>query len=242
MAAPCPPWLKKAWIDWLGGEKIWEIYAGTEGGGATFIRGDEWLARPGSVGRIAGTAEIKADREDGSTCAPGEIGELFFRPDGGKPSHYVGADDKAGTDGWFSIGDLGHLDEDGYVYLADRRTDLIIRGGANIFPAEVEAALEEHPSVATAIVVGLPCDEMGRRVHAILEPQDGAAIDAADVHAFLGLRLTKYKQPESYEIAGAPLRDDAGKARRSALGDERTRWLTEGRAFKVPHLRKGDAA
>jgi len=238
MAAPCPPWLKRAWIDWLGAEKIWEIYAGTEGGGATFIRGDEWLARPGSVGRIAGGGLIKAVREDGSACAPDEIGELFFRPEGGKPSHYVGADEKTSADGWFSIGDLGRLDADGYVYLADRRTDLIIRGGANIFPAEVESALVEHPSVASAIVVGLPCEEMGRRVHAILEPASAATIEVADVHAFLMARLAKYKLPESYELSAQPLRDDAGKARRSALSEERARWLADGRDFKVPHLRR----
>jgi bile acid-coenzyme A ligase len=237
MAAPCPPWLKRAWIDWLGGERIWEIYAGTEGGGATFIRGDEWLDRPGSVGRVAGGGQIKAVRKDGSVCTPGEVGELFLRPAGGKPSHYVGAEDKVAADGWFSIGDLGHLDADGYVYLADRRSDLIIRGGANIFPAEVEAALEEHPAVASAIVVGLPCDEMGRRVHAILEPAENATIDAAEVHAFVAARLVKYKLPESYEITDEPLRDEAGKARRSALAAARAQWLGEGRVFKTPHLR-----
>jgi bile acid-coenzyme A ligase len=236
MAAPCPAWLKRAWIDWLGGEKIWEIYAGTEGGGSTFIRGDEWLQRPGSVGRAAGGAEVRAVREDGSACPPGEIGELFFRPAGGKPSHYIGAEEKVREDGWFSIGDLGHIDADGYVFLADRRTDLIIRGGANIFPAEVEAALEEHPSIVSAIVVGLPCEEMGRRVHAILELEPGATVDVGEVHAFLSARLTKYKLPESYEISAAPLRDEAGKARRSALADERSRWLAEGRAFKLPGL------
>jgi bile acid-coenzyme A ligase len=239
MAAPCPPWLKRAWIDWLGGERIWEIYAGTEGGGATFIRGDEWLARPGSVGRVAGGGRIKAVREDGSTCAPGEVGELFLQASGGKPSHYIGADEKVGPDGWFSIGDLGRLDADGYVYLADRRTDLIIRGGANIYPAEVEAVLEEHPNVDSAIVVGLPCEEMGRRVHAILQAAPGAMIDAAEVHAFAAARLVKYKLPESYEIASEPLRDEAGKARRSALAEARARWLAAGRAFKTPHLAAG---
>lgn len=235
MAAPCPAWLKQAWIDWLGGEKIWEIYAGTEGGASTFIRGDEWLARPGSVGRVAGGAQIRAVHEDGSACAPGEVGELFFRPEGGKPSHYIGAEEKLSEDGWFSIGDLGYIDRDGYVFLADRRTDLIIRGGANIFPAEVEAALEEHSSINSAIVVGLPSDEMGQRVHAILELKPDATVDAPEVHAFLAGRLAKYKWPESYEISAQPLRDEAGKARRSALRDERVRWLAEGRDFKVPH-------
>ncbi|HWV60447.1 MAG TPA: AMP-binding protein, partial [Sphingopyxis sp.] len=234
MAAPCPPWLKEAWIDWLGGERIWEIYAGTEGSGATFIRGDEWLERRGSVGRIAGASRIKAVREDGSTCAPGEIGELYFMPEGGRAtSHYMGADEKRSDDGWLSIGDLGHLDRDGYVYLADRRTDLIIRGGANIFPAEVEAAIEAHPAVVNAIVVGLPCEEMGQRVHAIVEHPTDTALALEDLGAFLAERLVKYKMPESFEFTTTALRDESGKARRSALRDERIDWLGQGRHFKA---------
>lgn len=234
MAAPCPPWLKEAWIGWLGGERIWEIYAGTEGSGATFIRGDEWLERRGSVGRIAGASQIKAVREDGSTCAPGEIGELYFLPEGGKPtSHYMGAEEKRSGDGWLSIGDLGHLDADGYVYLADRRTDLIIRGGANIFPAEVEAAIEAHPAVVNAIVIGLPCEEMGQRVHAIVEHPADEGLTVEELRAFLGTRLVKYKRPESFEFTSDALRDESGKARRSALRDERVRWLEQGTAFKA---------
>ncbi|HEY5756113.1 MAG TPA: AMP-binding protein [Steroidobacter sp.] len=233
MAAPCPAWLKQAWIDWLGGERIWEIYAGTEGYGATFIRGDEWLERRGSVGRPV-RAQIRAMNDAGETCEPGEIGELYFLPDNGaSPSHYLGAETRRDSSGWVSIGDLGHLDADGYVYLADRRMDLIIRGGANIYPAEIEAALDQHPAVASSIVIGVPDEEMGARVHAIVEPVSGAQLDIEDLHAHLAGHLAKYKLPESYEISAAPLRDDTGKARRSALRDERTRWMQEGRAFKV---------
>jgi len=233
MAAPCPPWLKQAWIEWLGAERIWEIYAGTEGYGATFIRGDEWLAHRGSVGRPA-RAQIRVVGEDGSLCPPGEVGELFFVPDGAaSASHYLGAEQKANAQGWLSLGDLGYIDADGYVYLADRRTDLIIRGGANIYPAEIEAALDEHPAVRSSIVVGLPCEEMGARAHAIVEPAEGASIDLAELRAFLAERLVTYKLPESYEISETPLRDDAGKARRSALREERVAWLAQGRAFKL---------
>lgn len=233
MAAPCPAWLKEAWIDWLGGERIWEIYAGTEGYGATFIRGDEWLSRRGSVGRPV-RAQIRAINDAGQTCAPGEVGELYFLPDNSaSPSHYLGAETRRDASGWVSIGDLGYLDADGYVYLADRRTDLIIRGGANIYPAEIEAALDEHSSIASSIVIGLPDEEMGARVHAIVEPVKNVQFDAGDLHAHLEQRLTKYKLPESYEISATPLRDDTGKARRTALRDERARWMREGRAFKV---------
>jgi len=234
MAAPCPRWLKQAWIEWLGPERIWEAYAGTEAFGVTAIRGDEWLRRPGSVGRIMPPARVKAIREDGADCAPGEIGELFFLPAAGAmPSHYLGADAKADGAGWLSIGDLGCLDAEGYVYLADRRTDLILRGGANVYPAEVEAAVEGHPAVASSIVVGLPCDEMGARVHAIVEPRAGAAIELQELHEFVTARLTKYKWPESYELVARPLRDEAGKVRRAALRDERVKWQQEGRAFKL---------
>lgn len=234
MAAPCPQWLKQAWIDWLGPEIIWEAYAGTEAFGVTAIRGDEWLRRPGSVGRIMPPAKVKAIREDGADCAPGEIGELFFLPAGGAaPSHYLGAEAKADAAGWLSIGDLGYLDSEGFVYLADRRTDLILRGGANVYPAEVEAAVDGHPGVASSIVVGLPCEEMGARVHAIVEPRAGAAIELRELHAFVAARLAKYKWPESYELVSQPLRDEAGKVRRAALRDERVRWQQEGHAFKL---------
>lgn len=234
MAAPCPPWLKQAWIDWLGAERIWEAYTGTEAFGVTAIRGDEWLRRPGSVGRILPPAKVKAAREDGTDCAAGEIGELFFWPAGGvKSSHYLGAEAKVDAAGWLSIGDLGYLDPDGYVFLADRRTDLILRGGANVYPAEVEAVVEQHPAVASSIVVGLPCEEMGARVHAIVEPKAGAAIELHELQEFVATRLAKYKWPESYEVVSRPLRDDAGKVRRAALREERVKWQQEGRAFKL---------
>lgn len=234
MAAPCPAWLKQAWIDWLGPDRIWEAYAGTEGFGNTVIRGSEWLERRGSVGRLVGGGKIKAVGEDGSDCAPGEVGELFFLPAGSAPpSHYLGAEPVRDAQGWLSIGDLGSIDEDGYVYLADRRTDLIIRGGANVYPAEVEAALDEHPSIASSIVIGLPCEEMGAQVHAIIEPAQNVEPDLNDLRDFLSARLTRYKLPHSYEVLHEPLRDEAGKARRAALREKRLEWLREGVPFKA---------
>lgn len=234
MAAPCPPWLKEAWINWLGPERIFELYGGTERNGTTIIRGDEWLAKKGSVGRPVNGKRVQAFREDGAPCEPGEIGEIYFlapNPEE-RPSHYIGAEPRRRSDGWESIGDLGYVDEDGFVFLADRRTDLILRGGANIFPAELEAILDAHPGVASSIVVGLPCEEYGQRVHAIVQPKPGQRLDLSDVHNFLAARLVKYKLPESYELAAEPLRDDAGKARRSALRDQRIDWLRDGRTFQ----------
>ena len=235
MAAPCPAWLKQAWIDWLGAEVIWELYGGVENYGSTIIRGDEWLTKRGSVGRIVGNSRIKAVREDGTDCATGEIGELFFLiPDPNNPAtHYIGAEPRRNADGWQSLGDLGRIDEDGFVFLADRRTDLILRGGANVYPAEVEAALDACEEIASSIVIGLPCEDMGQRVHAIVQPRREETLDLERVHGFLSTRLAKYKLPESYDVVRVALRDDAGKARRSALRDERIMWRAQGKEFEM---------
>jgi bile acid-coenzyme A ligase len=237
MASPMPPWLKQSWIDWLGPQRIWELYGGTERQGFTLINGTEWLMHRGSVGRIQGEDQLRILNEQGEECKPGEVGEIFFRSAGGQGStyYYVGAQVKDREGGWESIGDMGWLDEDGYVYLADRRNDLILRGGANIYPAEVEAALDAHPDVGSSVVVGLPDAEMGQRVHAIVQPKSEAAgrLRAADLHRFLANRIAKYKLPESYEFADDYLRDEAGKVRRSALREERALWLSEGRPFRA---------
>jgi bile acid-coenzyme A ligase len=234
MAAPCPAWLKQAWIDWLGAECIFELYGGTERNGSTIIRGDEWLRKRGSVGRVVGDRRIKAMREDGTDCAQGEIGELYFQSSVNAPPsfHYIGAEIKSHR-GWETIGDMGFVDTEGYVFLADRRTDLIVRGGANVYPAEVEAALEASSLVSSSLVIGVPCDEMGHRVHAIVQPAAGRPLDVAKLHAFLKERIAAYKLPESYEFSTTPLRDDAGKARRTALRDERAGWLENGIEFRV---------
>jgi bile acid-coenzyme A ligase len=231
MAAPCPPWLKQAWIDWLGAEKIWEVYAGTEGLGGTVIRGDEWLAHPGSVGKPLGKLKILA--EDGQECATGEVGEIYFMPAGGPGStyRYIGAESRP-RDGWESLGDMGSLDADGYLHLADRRTDMIVSGGANIYPAEIEAALDSHPAIASSAVVGLPNADFGRVPHALIELRAGAAAPSAtDLDAFLTARLARYKLPYSFEISSTPLRDDAGKVRRSALRDACEAKLAAGETF-----------
>ena len=152
MAAPCPPWLKEAWIDWVGPDVLCELYAGTEVQAITWITGREWLEHHGSVGRpIVGQMKVVDDH--GEDLPAGEIGEIYMLADGGQGStyRYLGADPKQLEDTeWESLGDMGWMDEDGYVYLADRRKDLILRGGANIYPAEVEHALDEHPPCAVA--------------------------------------------------------------------------------------------
>jgi bile acid-coenzyme A ligase len=220
LAEPCPPWLKEAWIDWLGPERIWELYAGTEAQAATIITGTEWLEHRGSVGRPADGSVLIAD-EDGNELPRGEQGEVWLRSvTRDTPSYrYVGAEARTREGGWESLGDLGWLDEDGFLYLGDRLTDMILSGGANIYPAEVEAVLQEHPAVRSCAVVGLPDDDMGQRVHAIIEADE--AVDTDAVLAFLRERLAPYKLPRSIEVVDEPLRDDAGKVRRSALRAQR---------------------
>jgi bile acid-coenzyme A ligase len=223
MASAMPIWLKEAWIDWLGADKIWELYGGTERLGATVIRGDEWLQHKGSVGKPVAGCQVQVVNADGAPCGANEVGDIFFLPveGAGRTYHYLGAESKRRPDGWESLGDVGWLDDEGYLYLADRRSDLILRGGANIYPAEVESALDEHPDVASSIVLGLHDDDLGQRVHAIVQPRAGRKLDPLQLRDFLAERLARYKTPESYEWASQDLRDDAGKARRGALRDER---------------------
>jgi len=222
MAAPCPPWLKQAWIDWLGSERAWEYYGTTEGTGSTIISGSEWLAHRGSVGRVRNGYELRILDESGVECPVGEVGEVYFRPQGGPGStyHYLGSPSKRVGE-WETHGDLGRVDAEGYLYLADRRNDLIISGGANIYPAEVEAVIEAHPAVRTSAVIGLPDDEWGARVHAIVQRVEGAHLHEVELLDFVAGQLARYKLPRTVEFTAEPLRDEAGKVRRAALREAR---------------------
>lgn len=220
VAAPCPPWLKDAWIGWLGADAIMEVYGGTEGQAATVISGSEWQKHRGSVGKFAfGTAA--AFSEDGEQLPAGETGEIYLKyPEGVERSYvYVGAQARTLPGGWESLGDIGYLDEDGYLYLGDRRTDMILVGGSNVYPAEIEAALDAHPMVLSSCAIGLPDDDMGNTVHAIVQGKPG--LTEADLRAHIATQLVSYKQPRSYEFTNDPVRDDAGKVRRTALRDAR---------------------
>lgn len=222
LAAPCPAWLKECFIEWLGPEVIWELYGGTEGQGSTTIQGTEWLKHKGSVGKPVETCEMKIVGEDGQTLPPREVGEVFIRPlaGAGTTYRYIGADAKAIDGGWESLGDLGWMDEDGYLYLSDRLSDMVIVGGANIYPAEVEAAIEAYPGVRSSAVIGLPDEDMGARLHAVIDRPDGP-VDEAAMLAHLAERLVRYKIPKSFEYTAEAVRDDAGKVRRKALREAR---------------------
>jgi len=224
-AAPIHASLKQFWIDWLGPDRIWEIYGGTEGFGTTQISGGEWLAHRGSVGRPV-HGELLIRNEDGTPLAPGEVGEIYMRRTGaggkGLSYRYVGADSRRLPDGFESFGDYGWVDEEGYLYIADRRTDMIVSGGHNIYPAEVEAALLENPEVAEAIVIGLPDEDMGARIHAIIRLDPAARpVDGRGLLEAVSDRLVRWKLPRTIEFVTEPLRDEAGKVRRSRLRQER---------------------
>ena len=222
LAEPCPEWLKQCWIDWLGPERIMELYAGTEAQTATVITGAEWLAHRGSVGRVQpGTVMITDD--DGNEVPTGEMGEVWMRSLRGTPTYrYVGATARTREGGWESLGDMGRFDADGYLYLGDRASDMILSGGANIYPAEVEAAIQEHPSVQSCAVIGLPDEDKGAVIHAIIEAT-AAQVGEDELRAFLAARLVTHKIPRTCEYVDFPLRGDDGKVRRSALRAERVK-------------------
>jgi bile acid-coenzyme A ligase len=220
LAAPCPPWLKESWIEWLGAEVIMELYAGTEAQAVTIITGAEWLAHRGSVGQVK-FGEMAIFDEAGEPAVAGEVGEIYMRrPKDAPPSYsYRGATPRTRPGGWESLGDIGWFDEQGYLYLADRRADMILVGGSNVYPAEIEAALDEHPLVASSAVIGLPDEDLGNIVHAIVQARPG--LSEEDLREHVAGRLVRYKQPRSYEFVAENIRDDAGKVRRSQLRAER---------------------
>jgi bile acid-coenzyme A ligase len=221
LAEPCPQWLKQAWIDWLGPERIVELYAGTEGQAITTIIGTEWLEHRGSVGRVV-TGEIKVCDADGNELPPGEQGEVWLRASHrDTPTYlYLGAEAKQLEGGWESLGDMGWFDADGYLYLGDRLADMILTGGSNVYPAEVESALQEHPAVKSVVVIGLPDEDRGNSVHAIVEADENE-VSVTELLEFAAERLAKYKLPRTVEYVDTPLRDEAGKVRRSTLRTER---------------------
>jgi bile acid-coenzyme A ligase len=219
--SPCPPWLMRFWIDWLGPDVMHETFGSTERIGGTHITGREWLEHPGSVGQPVGGSRIRIlDPLSGEDRQPGELGEIYMMPPTGPSTsyRYVGAESRTTADGWESVGDMGFVDEDGYLYLGDRRDDMILSRGRNVFPAEVEAAIEAHPKVRSSAVIGLPDEDLGNTIHAIVEAH---GLTMAELEAHVRAQLVHYKVPSTFEFVDRPLRDDSGKVRRSALRAER---------------------
>jgi bile acid-coenzyme A ligase len=223
-AAPMPPSLVHRWIGLIGAERILMAYGMTEAIGITALRGDEWLAHEGSVGRGIRDTAVRILDEAGAELPSGEVGEIFMRSPSYGGSDYLGDAPqlRSTEDGFQTVGDMGHVDDDGFLYIADRRVDMIITGGANVFPAQVEAALIDHPKIADVVVVGLQDEAWGRRVHAIVEPAHPADPPSADeVIAYAKERLAAYKVPKTVELVDAMPRSAATKVNRGRLVEER---------------------
>jgi bile acid-coenzyme A ligase len=223
-AAPMPPSLVDRWAALVGAEKIVMAYGSTEGIGLTALRGDEWMGHRGSVGRGIRGTEVRIVGAGGEALGPGEVGEIYLRSPMQGGFEYLGttAALSATADGFQSVGDMGWLDGDGYLYVADRRVDLILSGGANVYPAEVELALIEHPDVGDVVVIGLRDEEWGRRVHALVAPRDPDRPPTADgIRAFAKDRLAAYKVPKTVELVDAIPRSEATKVNRRRLVEAR---------------------
>ncbi|KUF18231.1 acyl-CoA synthetase [Streptomyces silvensis] len=213
-AAPCPDHVKRAMIEWWG-ECVEEYYAASEGGGA-FATAREWLKKPGTVGRAWPISELAVFDDDGNRLPPGELGTVYMKMNtGGFSYHKDAAKTRKNRIGdFFTVGDLGCLDEDGYLFLRDRKIDMIIAGGVNIYPAEIEAVLLSHPAVADAAVFGVPHDDRGEEVKAVVEAADGHTADdalAADVLRHCARLLAGYKRPRSVDFIASMPRDPNGK-------------------------------
>lgn len=220
-AAPCPEWVKRAMIDWFG-PVIYEMYGASEGAGPAICDSHEWLAHPGTVGRASSRIEYSIVDDDGADLPPGEIGTIYCRRADGGPEYY-GDPDKTSSirlpDGRFTVGDVGWLDEESYLYLADRRVDLIITGGSNVYPAEIEAVLVEHPAIADVAVFGIPDPDWGQQIKAVLEPAEGADIDVEEVRRFAAMRLAPFKVPRTFDVIDALPREAHGKLKKRLLRD-----------------------
>ena len=224
-AAPCSPSVKRRMIEWVG-PIVTEYYGGTEGGFLALIDAEDWLTKPGSVGKPLTIIEILIVGPDGELLGPNETGEIWFRNLLGSDFEYHNAPEKTASahrsGGLGTLGDVGYLDDDGYLFLSDRKIDMIVSGGVNIYPAEIEAVVGDHRAVADVAVFGVPDDEMGEAVHAALALRHGHVWSeglASDLEAFCRDRLAGYKVPRSFEIHDELPRSEAGKLTKRTLRD-----------------------
>jgi long-chain acyl-CoA synthetase len=220
-AAPCPHDVKRAMIDWWG-PVINEFYGSTESSAVTLASSADTLAKPGTVGRLVEGAELRILDDDGRMLPAGEIGEIFTRfaemPDF---TYHNRPDERARVerDGFITSGDVGYLDNDGYLFLCDRKRDMVISGGVNIYPAEIEAVLLGLAGVKDCAVFGIPDAEFGERLMAVVEPMDGSPVSAEDVRTYLRAHLADYKVPRVIELGRDLPREDSGKIFKRRLRD-----------------------
>jgi long-chain acyl-CoA synthetase len=228
-AAPCPADVKRAMIEWWG-PVIYEFYGSTESGAVTFATSEDALKKPGTVGKIAPGAELRFIGDDGRVLPEGEIGEIYSRIAGNPDFTYHNKPEKRAEinlDGFITSGDVGYIDQDGYVFICDRKRDMVISGGVNIYPAEIEAVLHTVPGVHDCAVFGIPDAEFGEALMAVVEPQPGAMLDLAEIRAHLKALLADYKVPKQIEVTKQLPREDSGKIFKRRLRDPY--WEREGR-------------
>jgi acyl-CoA synthetase (AMP-forming)/AMP-acid ligase II len=221
-AAPVPYALKQEVVEKLGDGFLFEVYGSTELGVTTILEPEDQLRKPGSCGKPYGGVEIKIVREDGSEAGVDEPGELFIRT-GLAMDGYHRTSEQLGEHGngeWKSVGDVAFVDAEGYVSICDRKKDMIISGGVNIYPAEIEAVIHEHPGVIDAAVFGVPDDEWGERVHAVVQPKPGTTLDLDELREFVDARVAAYKRPREYELRDELPRTESGKLLKRILRDE----------------------
>ena len=224
-AAPCPPSVKRRMIDWVG-PVVAEYYGGTEGGFLSMIESEDWLTRPGSVGRPLEIMEIAIFDEEGASLPTNQPGQIWFRSLMGSKFEYHNAPEKTAAahrgEGYATLGDVGFFDDDGYLYLSDRKIDMIVSGGVNIYPAEIEGVLVEHPDIIDAAVFGVPDTEMGESVHAALTLRSGVEWSSefeSRLMVFCRERLAGFKVPRSFEVHEELPRSAAGKLAKRELRD-----------------------
>jgi acyl-CoA synthetase (AMP-forming)/AMP-acid ligase II len=227
--AACPADVKRRMIDWFGPVLI-EAYGATESGTTNTITSEEWLRKPGSVGKTVAPFEPVVVAEDGRRLGPGEVGQLYFRDTTGRGIVYHNDPDKTRAahlePGVFTLGEVGYVDDEGYVFITDRVSDMVVSGGVNIYPAEAEQVLLQHPDIADVAVIGAPNVEMGEEVKALIVPRDLAAPpELGAVDRFCRERLAGFKCPRSYEVVADIGRNAMGKVNKREL--RRRYWPTD---------------
>ncbi|MER6489822.1 MULTISPECIES: AMP-binding protein [Streptomyces] len=224
----CPPEVKRTMIDWFG-PVLTESYGASEAGTVARISSAEWLAHPGSVGRVRPPFEVLVTDDDGGQLPPGETGLLAFRAPDDQGVRYHADPDKTRaaylSPGVFTLGDIGYVDAEGYIFITDRAADVVVSGGVNLYPAESEAVLRQHPSVAELAVIGVPDPDFGEALRALVVPTGEKPPPAEELDRFCRARLAPYKCPKSYEIVPELLRNAMGKLDKRAM--RRPYWSSE---------------
>jgi acyl-CoA synthetase (AMP-forming)/AMP-acid ligase II len=221
-AAPVPYALKEEVIAKLGDGFLFEVYGSTEMGIITVLAPADQLRKPGSCGKPYGGIEFRIVKDDGTEATPGEQGELFMSTGLAMDGYHRTEEQLSEYEGgrWKSVGDIAYADDEGYLYICDRKKDMIISGGVNIYPAEIEGVLHGHPAVLDVAVFGIPDDEWGESVYCIVQARPGVAIDLEDLRAFAEANMAKYKVPRGWETRAELPRTDAGKLLKRVLRDE----------------------